>query len=64
MFKAKGLPEAKEKMRTDNLDGADKNDYEAFIKEQRIKEAEITSAVFDAKISVKNLRANVTACNI
>ncbi len=53
-FRAKGLPEAKEKMRTDNLEGADKNDYEAFIKEQRIKEAEITSAVFDAKISVEN----------
>lgn len=53
-FKAKGMPEAKEKMRTDNLEGADKADYDAYIKEQRIKEAEIESAMFDAKIEVED----------
>ncbi len=36
-FSAKGLQEAKEKMNVDNLEGGDKYDYEAFIKEQRIK---------------------------
>jgi predicted transposase/invertase (TIGR01784 family) len=53
-FKAKGMPEAKEKMRTDNLEGADKADYDAYIKEQRIKEAEIESAMFDAKIEAED----------
>ena len=53
-FKAKGLLEAKEKMRVDNLKTNDKYDYEAYIKEQRIKEAEIKTAIFDAKIEVED----------
>lgn len=53
-FKAKGLPEAKEKMRVDNLQKDDKYNYEAYIKEQRIKEAEIKTAIFDAKIAVED----------
>ncbi|MEA3443486.1 MAG: Rpn family recombination-promoting nuclease/putative transposase [Bacteroidota bacterium] len=53
-FKAKGLPEAKEKMRTDNLNKSDKYDYDAYVKEQRIKEAEITTAVFDARVAIEN----------
>ena len=31
----------------------DKYDYEAYIKEQRIKEAEIDTAIYDAKIAVE-----------
>lgn len=46
-FKAKGLQEAKEKMRTDNLESAEKADYEAYVKEQRIKGAEFFSARID-----------------
>ena len=53
-FKAKGLPEAKEKMRVDNLQTNDKYDYEAYIKEQRIKEAEIDTAIYDAKIAAED----------
>jgi len=53
-FQAKGLPEAKEKMRIDNLEQNDKYDYEAYIKEQRIKEAEISSAIFDARVAVED----------
>jgi len=49
-FKAKGLQEAKEKMRKDDLQGIEKVAYEQFVKEQRIKEAEIESALFDAKL--------------
>jgi len=48
-FKAKGLQEAKEKMRVDNLERGEKYDYEAFIKEQRIKDAEIETAIFDGR---------------
>ena len=53
-FKAKGLPEAKEKMRVDNLQTNDKYDYEAYIKEQRIKEAEIDTAIYDARIAAED----------
>jgi hypothetical protein len=53
-FKAKGLQEANEKMRTDNLEGSEKADYEAYIKGQRIRESEIETAVFDAKSKVKD----------
>ena len=37
-------------MRVDNLKTNDKYDYDAYIKEQRIKESEIKTAIFDAKI--------------
>ncbi len=53
-FHAKGLQEAKEKMRTDNLDGFEKEEYDNFVKEQRIRENEIFSAVFDAKREIRN----------
>ncbi|MEA3443825.1 MAG: PD-(D/E)XK nuclease family transposase [Bacteroidota bacterium] len=52
-FKAKGLSEAKEKMRTDNLEGDDKYNYDAYIKEQRIRTSEIDTAIFDAKNEVE-----------
>ena len=48
------MPEAKEKMRVDNLKTNDKYDYDAYIKEQRIKESEIKTAIFDAKIEVED----------
>ena len=46
-FKAKGLQSAKEKLRVDNLEGYEKEKYDNFIKEQRIRTNEIESAVFD-----------------
>ena len=52
-FSAKGLQEAKEKMRVDNLEGGDKYDYEAYIKEQRIKNSEIKTALLDGKIAAE-----------
>ena len=52
-FKAKGLQEAKEKMRTDNLNGDERINYEAYIKDQRILMAEFDTAIFDAKIEVE-----------
>ena len=52
-FKARGLQEAKEKMRTDNLEGDERMDYEAYIKEQRILMVEFDTAVFDATVAVE-----------
>ena len=52
-FKAKGLQEAKEKMRVDNLEGADKESYDIFIKSQRIATAVFETAVFDARLEVE-----------
>ena len=52
-FKAKGLAEAKEKLRIDNLDGREKDEYDNFIKIQRIRESEITTAVFDGISKLK-----------
>jgi predicted transposase/invertase (TIGR01784 family) len=52
-FKAKGLTEAKEKMRTDNLEGDDKYNYDSYIKDQRIRASEIDTAVFVAKSETK-----------
>jgi len=46
-FRAKGLQSAKEKLRVDNLKGYEKEKYDNFIKEQRIKTNEIESAVYD-----------------
>ncbi len=48
-FKAKGLQQAKEKLRVDNLSPAEKRAYEIFIKNQRIHQSEITTAYTDAK---------------
>lgn len=54
-FKAKGLQEAKEKLRVDNLKGYEKEKYDNYIKEQRIRSNEIQSAVYDSlkKLSEK-----------
>ena len=46
-FKAKGLQAAKEKLRVDNLEGYEKEKYDNYIKEQRIRTNEIESAVYD-----------------
>lgn len=46
-FKAKGLQAAKEKLLVDNLKGQEKEAYETYIKEQRIRESEIKTAVHD-----------------
>ena len=52
-FKAKGLQEAKEKMRVDNLEGYEKEAYEIYIKNQRIAAAVFETAVFDARLEVE-----------
>ena len=46
-FKAKGIQEAKEKLRIDNLHGLEKEEYEVFIKDQRNKESEVKTAYTD-----------------
>ena len=52
-FKAKGLPEAKEKLRVDNLDKEEKDEYNRFIKNRRIQENEITTAKQDGYIKAE-----------
>ena len=52
-FKAKGLQEAKEKMRKDNLTGIEKEAYDAFIKYQRIREGEMETARFDGQVAAE-----------
>lgn len=49
-FRAKGLQEAKEKMRRDDLRGSERVAYDLFVKEQRIRDAEIESVLVDAQI--------------
>lgn len=46
-FKAKGIQEAKEKLRIDNLKGIEKEEYDNFIKDQRNKESEVKAAYTD-----------------
>jgi len=46
-FRAKGIQEAKEKLRIDNLKGAEKEEYDIFIKDQRNKESEVKTAYID-----------------
>lgn len=48
-FKAKGLKKAEEVMRIDNLNTAEKEDYESYIKEQRIRISEIDTAIEDGR---------------
>lgn len=60
-FSAKGIQEAKEKMRKDNLYGDEKIAYEQFVKQQRIKEAEIESALVDAELKFEKKLKNITA---
>ena len=52
-FKAKGLAEAKTKMRIDNLAGIEKEEYDNYIKEQRIREGEIHTAFFDGQFDAR-----------
>ena len=46
-FKAQGLPEAKEKLRVDNLPEAERIAYKNYIKTERIRESEIETALSD-----------------
>ncbi len=46
-FKAKGLQEANEKLRIDNLEGEEKIAYELYLKYQRIRQNELDTAIFD-----------------
>jgi predicted transposase/invertase (TIGR01784 family) len=55
-FKAKGIQKAKERLRIDSLPQADKEDYDAFVKEQRIRQNEIESAVFEEQLKTKKER--------
>jgi len=53
-FKAKGLSEAKERMRIDNLPEDEKLDYEQYIKHERIRESEIETAHSDGYVKAKH----------
>jgi predicted transposase/invertase (TIGR01784 family) len=53
-FQAKGLKEARERMRVDNLENNEKIAYQQYIKYERIRKGEIDSAIYDAKQEVKN----------
>ena len=48
-FKAKGLPEAKEKLRVDNLSQAEKEAYDRYLKIKRIRENELKTALHDGE---------------
>lgn len=58
-FKAKGIQKAKEMLRIDSLPQADKEDYDAFVKEQRIRQSEIESAVYEERLKTEAERAKV-----
>ncbi len=47
-FKAKGLSQAKEKMRVDSLSNEERALYETYVKAERIRQSEIDSAIEDA----------------
>ena len=53
-FKAKGLREAKERLRTDNMTKAEKETYEQYIKIKRIRENELTSARQEGELDAEN----------
>jgi predicted transposase/invertase (TIGR01784 family) len=53
-FHAKGLKEARERMRVENLSDAEKAAYEQFIKAERIRRGEIETAIYDAKEEGRN----------
>jgi len=55
-FKAKGIQAAKKKLRVDNLAGKEKENYDNFVKYQRIRESEIDTAVYDG---LKQLEAQL-----
>lgn len=52
-FKAKGLTEAKEKLRVDSMEKNEKEEYDNFIKDQRIRESEIRSAIAEMELKLK-----------
>jgi predicted transposase/invertase (TIGR01784 family) len=52
-FAAKGIREAKEKLRIDNLQDSEKEDYENYIKDQRNKAGEIKTAFIDGQTQAK-----------
>ena len=52
-FRAKGLQEAKEKLRIDNLSGPEKEEYDLYIKDQRNKSGEIKTAFIDGQLDAK-----------
>ena len=52
-FKAKGLPEAKEKLRKDNLSPEEKVAYELYIKTKRIQENELESAILAGQMKAE-----------
>ena len=55
-FSAKGIQEASEKLAIEKMTAAEKNDYEVFVKSERIKSNEIETAKFEGKAEIaKNL---------
>ena len=52
-FKAKGIQKDKEMLRIDSLDPVEREEYDAFVKYQRIRQNEIKSAIFDAELELK-----------
>lgn len=53
-FTAKGLPEAKKKLRRDNLSPSDKISYELFLKNKRIRENVYHTAIKEGRDLAKN----------
>ncbi len=52
-FRAKGLQEAKEKLRIDNLSGVEKEEYDLYLKDQRNKTSEVKTAFIDGQLEAK-----------
>ncbi len=52
-FRAKGLQEAKEKLRVDNLSGIEKEEYDLYLKDQRNKTSEVKTAFIDGQLEAK-----------
>jgi hypothetical protein len=45
-FRAKGLEQAKKRMRIDNLDKAEQEEYDHYLKHERIRDSEIENRQF------------------
>ena len=60
-FSAKGIQEASEKMRKDKLHGHEREAYDLFVKDQRIKDAEIESVLVDAQIKHEEIQQKILA---
>jgi len=52
-FKAKGLQEAKKKLNHDNLTSEEKVDYEIYLKDKRIRENELHSALYEGRLKAE-----------